>query len=153
MKILFLTILFGFFLTNSAFAEVEGKVLSYEQEVNGNIVVVSEYKLNGKKIVSNYPDGNWRTRYTATNFSKERILTDIKAFCERNVWKQFNIKANAKNKSDQDKLEATNPDKITNISYKTSIAIRQVDTDADGEPDEIWTIKDDGSKSVSPITP
>lgn len=151
-KIIVLCFAFLLFAT-LARAEVEGKVLSYSPEENGNIVVISEYKLNGKKIVSRYPDGNWRTRYSALNFSKEKVLEDVKGFCESNVWNEYNKKANVKNVSDQDKLEADDPNKITTLTYKTSTTEMRIDTNGDGQMDTLITLKDDGTKTSTSITP
>lgn len=141
------------FIATFAFAEVTGKVLSYEQDENGNIMVISEYKLNENRIVSRYPDGNWRTRYSALNFSKEKILGDVKNFCEANVYKEFNTKANLKLIDEQNKLKSDDINKITNLSYKTSTTIQKLDTDNNGIVDTEITFKDDGTKTTNIITP
>lgn len=82
-----LVILLGLlFITTTAFADVTAKVINYEKEINSNgtpiIKVTTEYKLDGKKVESNYPDGNWRTRYSAENYSQTKVLEDIKVHCE-----------------------------------------------------------------------
>ena len=85
MKVL--SLLVGFLLiANFAFADVTAKVIGWEKEIQNNgkpiIKVITEYKLDGVKVESNYPDKNWRTRYSAENFSQTKVLQDIKTHCE-----------------------------------------------------------------------
>lgn len=130
MKIL--PILVGLLLVVSfVFADVTVKVISYEKEIQSSgravIKVVAEYELDGVKIESNYPDGNWRTRYGYHNFSKENISKDIQTHCETIT--KYYIKPNRDAQTQkangiidnfitqQNSLASDSPDKIINLEY------------------------------------
>jgi hypothetical protein len=69
---------------------ISAKVLGSEIDDNGNIKVKTEYTLtDGSKTIGH-------TRYNALNFSKEKILEDIKSQCENIMRKTWNLKQNQK---------------------------------------------------------
>ena len=67
---------------------ISAKVLVSEIDQNGNIKVATEYTLtDGSKQIGH-------TRYSAQNFSKEKILEDVKSQCENLMRKTWNLKQN-----------------------------------------------------------
>ena len=66
---------------------ISGKVLKSEIDENGNIKVETEYTLtDGSKKIGN-------TRYNFKNFSKEKVLEDVKTHCETLMTRVYSLKA------------------------------------------------------------
>ena len=86
MRVVAILLLGLMLMTSTAFADVTARVISWEKELQSNgtpiIKVVTEYKLDGIKVESNYPDGNWRTRYSAENYSEQKVLEDVEVHCK-----------------------------------------------------------------------
>ncbi len=65
---------------------IQGKVLGSVLDENGNIKVGTEYTLtDGSKKIGH-------TRYNWLNFSKERVLADVKTHCETLMKKVYGLK-------------------------------------------------------------
>ena len=67
---------------------ISGQVQSCTLDDNGNIKVQTEYTLtDGSKVVGH-------TRYDCRNFSKAKILEDVKTQCENLMKKTYSLKQN-----------------------------------------------------------
>jgi hypothetical protein len=67
---------------------ISAKVLNASIDDNGNLKVATEYTLtDGSKQTGH-------TRYSAQNFSKDKILEDVKSQCENLMRKTWNLKQN-----------------------------------------------------------
>jgi hypothetical protein len=67
---------------------ISAKVLNASIDENGNLKVATEYTLtDGSKQTGH-------TRYSAQNFSKDKILEDVKSQCENLMRKTWNLKQN-----------------------------------------------------------
>ena len=69
---------------------ISGRVIGKQIDENGNIKVQTEYTLSdGSKVIGN-------SRYAFHNFTKEKVLVDIKAHCESLMIKTFSLKEHQK---------------------------------------------------------
>ena len=67
---------------------ISGNVKGIAIDDNGNLKVETEYTLtDGSKTIGH-------TRYSAQNFSKDKILEDVKSQCENLMRKTWNLKQN-----------------------------------------------------------
>lgn len=67
---------------------ISGSVKGIAIDDNGNLKVETEYTLtDGSKTTGH-------TRYSALNFSKDKILEDVKSQCENIMRKTWNLKQN-----------------------------------------------------------
>ena len=98
---------------------ITGKVLGSTIDDNGNIKVKTEYTLtDGSKTIGH-------TRYNFFNFSKERILTDVKIHCETLMTKAYGLKRHQE-------LVATKVDDITHQCTQVEITVKPAVLDAQG---------------------
>lgn len=66
---------------------ISGKVLGCKLDQNSNILVSTEYTLtDGSKTIGH-------TRYNFLNFSKEKVLKDVKIHCETLLRRVYSLKA------------------------------------------------------------
>jgi hypothetical protein len=102
-----LTALIFLAVTVPAFANVTGTILGYQQDENGNIMVKTQYMVDGVEVPSRYPqqDGKyyWVTRYSFQNFDgmdargiEARVQQDVDAFAQSLIAKKFTAEENAK---------------------------------------------------------
>ncbi len=144
------------FSASLVLADVVGEIIAIDKDANGNIRVWSQYKIDGVEVESRYPkiDGKqvYCSRYQVLNFAgmsdaeiKTRILADVNRHAETLIQKTFIEKANEDIYTSH--LKDVNGSKVS----KTTTDIK-VDTDRDGEIDETWTLKIDGTHTVAVIT-
>lgn len=143
------------FMTSLAYADVTAEIVGKAIDDNGNIIIRTQYKIDGVEVVSRYPKDEqgryyWVTRYNIINFAgmtkaqiKQRVGRDIKAFAQNLIRQEYLKKAN---------LALDTSDVIGQTLTETTAEIL-VDTDGDGIPDKKWTVKNDGSKVESDYTP
>jgi hypothetical protein len=112
---------------------ISGQVQSSSIDDHGNIRVTTEYTLtDGSKSIGN-------TRYSFENFSKAKILEDVKQHCETLMRKVYTLKTN------QELIKT----KVDDISYEcesVELVTKQAITDKDGiitTPAVKITINDD----------
>jgi archaellum component FlaC len=111
---------------------ISGQVTGIGIDDHGNIKVTTEYTLtDGSKSIGN-------TRYSFENFSKAKILEDVKSQCENLMRKVYTLKAN------QELIKT----KVDDISYEcesVELTTKQAITDITGNiltPKETITIDD-----------
>lgn len=138
-----------------AFADVTAEIIGKDLDENGNIVIRTQYKLDGEEVVSRYPRDEqgrsyWVTRYTVQNFAgmdanatKARILKDVKDYSKVLIQKDYLLTANQS-------LDLSSVLGATNTETEASIL---VDENQDGTPDKEWKVKTDGSKTDAVYTP
>ena len=154
MKRLWILIL-ALMLSAPVWADVTAEIIAYDLSPEGNIRIMTQYKIDGVEVPSRYPkvDGKyvWYTQYNATNFAgmtatqaKQRIGADIKEAAENFLKKKY--------------LEVENQDLIntflTNLvgmSATYSNATIQVDTNGDGIADKVWSVSSDGTRTESDL--
>ena len=133
-----------------AMAEVTWEILSVKQDVNGNIEVHTQYKVDGVEQISRYPqeDGKyyWVTRFNAQNFIgmsdaeiKARIEIDCKEFADylqKSNWMQV----------ETDKIAESHLNGLVGSKGKVTQSEIEVDTDGDNKVDKIFTVKSTGEK-------
>lgn len=86
---------------------------------NGNLKVETEYTLtDGSKTIGH-------TRYSAQNFSKDKILEDVKSQCENLMRKTWNLKQNQI-------LKDTKVDDITYSCESVELVIKPEAKDVEG---------------------
>ena len=98
---------------------ISGKVKGIDIDNNGNLRVTTEYTLT---------DGSKRTgnvRYTPFNFSRERVLNDIKQHCETLMRRVYTIKKNQE-------LVKTNLSDVQYDCNGAEIVLRSATIDAHG---------------------
>lgn len=138
-----------------AWADVTAEIIAYDLSPDGNIRIMTQYKVDGVEVPSRYPkvDGKyvWYTQYTATNFAgmtalqaKQKIGAEIRNAGENILRQKY--------------LEVENQDLInnflTNLVGTTATyanAKITVDTDGDGIADKEWTVSTDGSRTESAL--
>jgi hypothetical protein len=98
---------------------ISGQVKKVEIDQNGNLKVETEYTLtDGSKSIGH-------TRYDCRNFSKTKILEDVKSQCENLMRKIYNLKQN------QVLVET----KVDDVSYECSsveLVVKQEIKDING---------------------
>lgn len=160
-------------IANFAFADVVGEVISIDKDSNGNIRIWTVHKIDGKEVESLYPkiDGHfvYCTRYRKQNFKdckdkteiENYILDDIKNHSNTLLQKEFDknapktlnqIRIDYNTTANQD-FSDTNLDKLVGKSVSVTEVKQQIDTDNDGIMDKELTLKQDGTKIETDITP
>lgn len=149
-------------------ADCVAEIIGHDIDNRGNIVIKSQYKVDGVEVASRYPklDGKqyFVTRYSAENFIglgdaeiEGLIKKDLSAHCnsltrdrfaEKSAETQESIIRNANRNLSENGFDKLVGKKITVDSFKI-----KVDTDIDGMYDQEWDIKTDGTKTSSSITP
>jgi len=143
-------------IASFAFADVTAEILNMGIDENGNIMVKTQYKIDGIEVKSRYPklDGKYYfvTRYDCMNFQdmtkeeiKDRVLSDVKEHSKSLVAREYIKKKNADIFCDFPDIQGT-----TNTESEGSLII---DTDKDGEPDTEWVVKTNGEKTIHPYIP
>jgi len=157
MKKIWLVVLFlGF--TSLCFADVTAEIIGKDIDTNGNIIVKTQYKIDGIEVQSNYPQLGgkyyWVTRYSIQNFAnmdatqvQARIDKDIKAYGEQLILKPFREQLRVDLKTANQNL--FNGDLLKDIiGHKTTVetATMIIDKNFDGIVDTEIIAKSDGSK-------
>jgi hypothetical protein len=94
-------------MSSVCFAEVTGEVIGKSIDDNGNILIKTQYRIDGAEVPSRYPQENgkyyWVTRYTVMNFAgmteveqNARILKDVSEFAKSLITKKYVAEANGK---------------------------------------------------------
>jgi len=151
-----LALVLGLCLMSSlALADVTSEIIDVTPDNNGNIMVKTQYKIDGVEVVSRYPKFGGKhyfvTRYDCMNFKdmskeqiKERILSDIKEHSRALIVKTYIKKSNTDILRDFPEIVGTtNREDIGSIIF---------DTDNDNEPDKEWVVKTNGEKTEKPYT-
>lgn len=98
---------------------ISGNVKKIEIDENGNLKVETEYTLtDGSKKLGH-------TRYSALNFSKDKVLEDVKAHTETLMQKTYNLKQNQT-------LVNTKVDDISYQCTELEITVKPAELDKDG---------------------
>lgn len=112
---------------------ISGKMIDKQIDENGNIKVTTEYTLtDGSKVQG-------ATRYNCFNYSKAKILEDIKTHCETLMRKTYNLKQN------QTIIATPFTDEIKYDCLSIEIVIKPAEYNEDGSiktPTEKITIDD-----------
>lgn len=167
---LFLALLLVFGLAATAFAGVDGEIVSQDIDDRGNIRVWTVYSVDGVEVESRYPkmDGHfvYCTRYSKRNFDGmtnteilERIDADLKQHGKTLTQHAFNaVAAKSINQIQIDYKVQVNTafatDKLkTLVGRKVSVtsAVIKMDTDGNGLMDKELTIRTDGTKTEKNI--
>ena len=83
---------------------ITGQVKGIAMDDHGNLKVETEYTLTDGEKTTGY------TRYNCLNFSKAKVLQDVKAQCENLMMKIYNLKQN------QELARAV----VTDVAYECS---------------------------------
>jgi hypothetical protein len=150
-KYLFLILFFS--ITSLCFANVTYEKVGQEIDPNGNIIVYTNFKVDGVDVPSPYPkiDGKSvkATRYSWANFygmTDKQIADFIKADLERNC---EGMAQQVYSKKENEKL--INDISAMTISGSVDGAVVKLDTDKNGLPDKELTLKTDGTKTEKTI--
>lgn len=160
MKRLVLVILF-LGLCKLCFADVTAEVVGKSIDDNGNIVIKTQYKIDGKEVESRYPKDEqdryyWVTRYSIQNFANstvsDRIDQDLKAYANQLITKPFQDEQRAN-------LQKANADFYNDsmkdiVGHKITVteATMNIDKDFDGKIDTELTVNTLGEKVEKDIT-
>ena len=172
MKIgIFLILVLG--LAVNVFADTTAEIVDIDLDDNGNIRVWTCHKIDGVEVQSQYPkiDGHYVycTRYSGQNFldCKDKkeieayIINDIKNHTYNLVQKEFDkkalktyreIKVDYNGAANQTFIDS-NLDEIVGKKTSASEVTYEIDTDNDGVKDKEITLKQDGTKVETSITP
>ncbi len=159
MRILFV-ILF-LLMTVNCFADVTAEIIGKFIDDNGNIVIKTQYKINGKEVESRYPKDEqgryyWVTRYSIQNFVNstvsDRIDQDLKAFAEHLITQPFqNEQRTELQKANSDFYNEEMKDIVGhNITITSAKMI--IDKNFDGKEDTELTVSTSGEKVEKAIT-
>jgi len=144
VSLLVLSLLFG----SVCFGDVTGEIVSIDKDINGNIRVWTQYKVDGVEVQSQYPKINGKsvycTRYSAMNFLgmtdaeiKARILEDVDTHTKSLIRKTY--------------VEKTNNDILTghiNGIVGSKVTNQTVTKVIDGKE---YILKTDGTYTVKPV--
>ena len=98
---------------------ISGKVIGSTIDDRGNIKVKTEYTLtNGMKVIG-------FTRYNFLNFSKEKILKDVKTHCETLMKKTYGLKQH-------EELIKTQVDDITHQCTQVELIVKPAELGPEG---------------------
>lgn len=147
MKKALLAILFLAF-ASVCFADVTAEIIGKDFDEQGNIIIKTQFKVDGVEIVSRYPklDGKYYfvNRYTAVNFynmTDEQIIAKIKGDLSQHakmlIGKKFLAVENAKMALD-DVVGSTITEKTSTVQISPVLELE---------------VKTDGSKIEKVITP
>lgn len=174
MRIILALVMVMCLWTMLAYAGVDAEIIAKDTDSNGNIIVWSCYKINGKEVSSQYPkiDGHYvyATRYSKQNFlaCKDKaeienyILNDIGNHTDTIIQQEFDRTAPKTfseiqkdyNRTANQAFADANLDKLIGKSVSATEVIRQIDSNNDGVMDKEITLKPDGTKiEANIITP
>jgi len=141
-------VLMALMMARFCYADVTAEIIGKAIDDNGNIIIKTQYKVDGVEVKSRYPVENgkycWITMYNVTHFANmteqeisEKINKDISDFSKTLIRKKF--------------IEVANKTvNLQNIIGQTSIetkAIIQI------SPELEWEVKTSGEKIEKVITP
>ena len=151
-------------VSSLAFADVTPEIVGKAIDDNGNIVIKTQYKIDGVEVVSRYPQENgkyyWVTRYSIQNFAnmnatqiQDRIDQDIKAYADNLITQPFQEQQRRALKTANSNFYNTSLSNVTGHKVTVTSAKMVVDTNFDGMQDKEWTVKTDGTKIEADYSP
>lgn len=168
-----LLVFLGLMICGFAFADASFEIIAKDIDDNGNIRIWTCHKVDGLEVPSAYPKIDdhyvYCTRYTKQNFLackdtaeiEAQILTDIQNYSKALIKKEFDkkapktihqIKVDYNAAANQDFTDVS-LDKLTGQTLTTTEAKQQFDSNNDGVLDKEITVKTDGTKTETNITP
>lgn len=145
-----ISLILGFCLiTACVFADVIAEVIAKDIDTNSNIIIRTQYKIDGQEVISRYPKDAqgryyWQTRYNIINFVgmnetqiADRIKQDLSQFAQHLITQKYITEENAK-------LDLKNiiGQKITETTATIQVS-----------PTLEYIVRTDGSKIEKIITP
>lgn len=147
-KILALVLVLG--ICGQVFADVTAEIVGKDIDENGNIIIKTQYKIDGVEVQSRYPKLTikdkddkdiqvyyWVTRYTVQSFAgmnetqtNDRIKQDLSQFAKSLIAKKYISEENAK----------------LDLSKVIGQKITETNATIQVSPTLEWTVKTDGSK-------
>ena len=136
-------------MSSVSYADVTNEILAKEINSSGNIVIKTQYKVDGVEVDSAYSHNGKKYWYKVYNYTKflgmsnqeiiDKIDSDIVEVSQGLVVKEFTKKQNEEVLKVLDSV----------IGTKNTVQTTQIimDTDNDGTLDKTWTIKTDGTKT------